>query len=363
MSSAHSVSEASVTYRLVGSKWHIRFRSRGRKEITRSLSAEFVTEKEIKREVSTYQRKIELEGWDPWKEAPVTSGASVSDAVNEYLRIESNRLTNKHSRQTLTDKIGAIVKALGSTDTPIALISQSQWQSSIGGSNLADTTIHNRAVALKAFLKWAGEAGYIGKDKAKAIIDNIASPRPKRRTSQHIPYDTFELILEKSGMRSEWKADFFRLIYFTGMRVSEAMAMKRSWVSSDCQWITVGDKTFKTKSGKNRTVPVPKQAKPVVERLILRVAGDRLFPDLSYRVVMQSIRRGISRVYGDDSGSHLVTHSLRHTYIINLIMAGFPLFEIIQYTGHSSVSVLERNYADWITRRDGSDFNERFKVL
>jgi integrase len=338
----------------VGTRWHVRFRKRGRAEIVRTYPCDIVSEREVKREVSAFQRRIQLEGWDPWASAPGTEQLTTEEAIRQWCEhlMESDRPKSAvkmyRSMANMTSKLGSFA------GTPLHLVTAQMWQKGTLAGGVSPTTQANRAGAVNRLLAWAAKAGHIGDDLSESIRKSIVSKRKERRVSQHISLDAFRAL--RAALDPDM-ADFVTVLYYTGMRAGEALAMRGAWVDLVGGWIMVGDSSFRPKSRKNRSVPIPGELVEVLER---RMVADRIFR-LSYDSVRRRFRSAADAVMPDSGNISL--HSLRHTYAINLIMSGFELYEIIQYTGHHSVTMLEANYADWIVRRRPDSFRERFRVL
>lgn len=346
---------ASVTYRRVGTRWHVRFRKRGRAEIVRTYPCDVVSEREVKREVSAFQRRIQLEGWDPWASAPGTAQLTTEEAILEWCEHMAStgtpyrHITNYRAQVAMAARHGKFV------GTPLHLVTPQMWQSGTSAGSVSDTTQANRVTSVRRLVRWAAKAGHIGEDLAESVCTGLVSKRRERRVSQHVSRQKFDELLR---VLDPDMADFVTVLYYTGMRAGEAVAMRSAWIDMAQGWITVGDRVFKTKSRKVRSVPIPSDLVATLQR---RMDGDNLFPELTYDIARRRFRKAADAVMPDSGNISL--HSLRHTYAINLIMSGFELYEIIQYTGHHSVTMLEANYADWIVRRRPDSFRERFKVL
>lgn len=347
----------SVTYRRSGTKWHIRFRSRGRREIVRSYPCDVVSEREVKREVASFQRRISIEGWDPWAgSASPDEAISVEQAIEawiEHLRSGGSpeqNTSNYRSQVSTTARLGRFLHL------PLHLVTPDMWNKAVGGGGASPTHQSNRATSVRRMIAWAQSAGHIGEDLSKAVRSGVASRRRERRVSQHLTRAQVESV---RGVLDPDMSDLVAVLYLTGMRAAEGIAMRDAWIDLDDGWITVGDRSFRPKSGRNRSVPIPTELVPILKA---RMGGGRLFEALNYDLARRRFRRALTQVMGKD-GAGFSLHSLRHTYAINLIMSGFELYEIIQYTGHHSVTMLEANYADWIVRRRPDSFRERFKLL
>lgn len=128
-------------------------------------------------------------------------------------------------------------------------------------------------------------------------------------------------------------AHVWRLYANTGMRRAEGMILKRTWIGRDAMKILSTDED-RTKSGKWREIPLTAGAREALGEL----------PKETYvlpRMTLPSLSRACIR---DSRRAELTggLHTLRHTYISHLVMAGVPLRTVQKLAGHSTVTVTER---------------------
>lgn len=349
----------SVTYRRVRNKWHIRFRARGRSEIVRSYPADLVSEREVRREVAAFQRRIAIEGWDPWAGGTAAGEAvTVADAIDAWVEHLSASGAGRSAVKNGRSQVGVSARAGGFDSAPLHMVTTEMWQQGASSGKISSTTQSNRVGSVRRFMQWAAKSGHVGPDHAESVCSGLVPRRRERRVSQHLTRRNMEAIC--ALLRPDM-ADFAMVLYLTGMRAGEAVAMKGAWVDLEGGWITVGDRDFRPKNRRNRSVPLVDELVPILRA---RMGGpdDRIFSTVSYETARKHFRKAVDAALGK-AGAGLSLHSLRHTYAINLIMSGFELYEIIQYTGHHSVTMLEANYADWIVRRKPESFRERFRAL
>lgn len=128
--------------------------------------------------------------------------------------------------------------------------------------------------------------------------------------------------------------EIWRLFVNTGLRRGEGMMLRREWVKPDALQILSTDDD-RTKSGKWREVPLSEGAREAIESI--KGAEGYILPrmepeSLSRACIRESKRAGLT-------GS---LHTLRHTYISHLVMAGFPIRTVQVLAGHSSITVTEK---------------------
>jgi integrase len=143
------------------------------------------------------------------------------------------------------------------------------------------------------------------------------------------------------------------LLYRSGLRISEALALRPADVNLDKHSLRLLD----TKSGEPQTRGFHPSADDALlrwlderKRLGIGNHGKRLFctlegKPLSDRYVRDVLQRLAARA-GVDKRVH--PHGLRHTFAVELEAAGTPVTTISKLLGHSSIAVTHR-YLDHLT--------------
>lgn len=159
----------------------------------------------------------------------------------------------------------------------------------------------------------------------------------------------------------------FDLMWTTGARVSEVLALTPASFVDDGFDFGVILKTLKTRAGRPSKKSLERSAKryvPIVDALLQdRIqsylwAGrfrksDRIFP-----VVRQTVNRHIEAIVDTDGGApfSISSHTFRHSFAIHLLLHGRPLKYVSQLLGHRSVDSTEI-YTNVLTF-DGAHFLE-----
>ncbi len=133
------------------------------------------------------------------------------------------------------------------------------------------------------------------------------------------------------------------VVYGAGLRVSEAINLKRS----DIRWKAGIVEVRRGKGGRDRNVPIdsevlawlqawdakrPKRAKT----FFCTLQGKRLLP----RYIQQAIKRLAHRA-GLERADKITPHVLRHTRATDLLDRGLTIREVQAFLGHSSVSTTQ----------------------
>lgn len=128
-------------------------------------------------------------------------------------------------------------------------------------------------------------------------------------------------------------AAMWKLFANTGMRRGEGQHLKRAWVGSESLRI-LSTEDERTKSGKWREIPLTDGAREALEGL---PKADYVLPRMTPPSLSRECIRAATRA--ELSGG---LHTLRHTYISHLVMAGVPLRTVQMLAGHSTIVVTER---------------------
>lgn len=129
-------------------------------------------------------------------------------------------------------------------------------------------------------------------------------------------------------------ASIWRLFANTGMRRGEGQMLKRAWIGQDAMKILSTDEE-RTKSGKWREIPLTNGARIALDELPRKAA--LVIPQMAPASLSRACAHDIRRAELDGS-----LHTLRHTYISHMVMAGVPLRTVQKLAGHSTVAVTER---------------------
>lgn len=130
------------------------------------------------------------------------------------------------------------------------------------------------------------------------------------------------------------RAHIWRLYANTGLRRMEGLILRRSWIGKEAMKILSTDEE-RTKSAKWRHIPLTKGAQAALEAL----------PKDGQYVIPRMEPASLSRACINDARRAGLTgslHTLRHTYISHLVMAGVPIRTVKTLAGHSSVTVTEK---------------------
>lgn len=139
--------------------------------------------------------------------------------------------------------------------------------------------------------------------------------------------------LEAIYKASPKRAPMFRLMANTGMRRTEALMARRSWVQGDTLFI-LSEEGARTKSGKWRSVSLTPGARKALEEL---PGEDYILPRMRPESLSNGFRYTVQAAKLDGT-----LHCLRHTFAAHLIQSGCSLRDVQVLMGHSSYRVTEQ---------------------
>lgn len=167
----------------------------------------------------------------------------------------------------------------------------------------------------------------------KIISDNpvsIVQPPKLLDSKPHHYYQADELALlyAQSSYGSIW-----RFMANTGIRRGEALNLRRMWITDAVRIESTGEE--RTKSGEWRKIPYSDGARMAVASMV--EDGPYLLP----RIAPESLSRAFKRD-AEATGLGGSLHSLRHTYICHLLLAGENIRTVQLYAGHAHISTTEK---------------------
>lgn len=176
----------------------------------------------------------------------------------------------------------------------------------------------------------------------KIISDNpisIVKPPKALDSKPHHYYQPAELakLYAASSYGPIW-----RLMANTGLRRGEALQLRRLWITDAIRIQSTGED--RTKAGDWRKIPMTDGAR--IALAAIAEAGPYVLP----RMAKESLSRAFSRdAKGCGLGGSL--HSLRHSYICHLLLAGVPMRTVQLYAGHAHMTTTE-GYAYQVLEQD-----------
>lgn len=298
---------------------------------------------------------------------------SVVEDFVAHLRLERGR--SEHTVRAYRQEIAGLVEHLRDAERiPVAELDVAalrSWLAARAETGAGASTLARSAAAARTFTSWLAATGRIPHDvggrlraprrgrhlptvltgdQAGELLDGMTAPEPSSERGDVTAVDAAPPDPVERAVRLR-DAAVLELLYSSGLRVSELVALNRSGIDHAQRTVRVHGK-----GDKERIVPVGIPALTVIERwqrdgrpvlvdaagtahgaddaLFLGVRGGRL-GDRAVRTLVDrhASEAGISR--------HISPHTLRHSAATHLVEGGADLRSVQDFLGHSSLATTQ----------------------
>ena len=219
-----------------------------------------------------------------------------------------------------------------------------KWQNKLATKGLSPSTMKQINRRLYAILNFAVK--YYGVSNNPMSVTGTQGHYEKRIDYwSKEDFDTFYAALKRPIDKT-----LFLTLYYTGMRIGEALALTFADFDYDNASLTI-NKTMNHEThiitqpktlASNRVCSIPTLVRDSIKNLKDKLPYDdgAIFP-ISYKVVYDHYKLAIKK-----SGvKSLPIHSLRHAHVSQLIAMGIPITAISKRIGHSSPQITLSVYA------------------
>lgn len=211
-------------------------------------------------------------------------------------------------------------------------------------ADLAPSTVARKTSALRQFYGFCADEGLRGDDPS------IALPRPQARRTlpkilSHAEVEQMFACAEEDAAGDRPAAvrmlALLELLYGSGLRATELVALPVSAVPRDAPFLTITGK-----GGQQRMVPVSRRAQTAMARWMAARAGDRsayLFPSRKGHIsrirLFQLIKALAARA--DLDPAKVSPHVLRHAFATHLLEGGADLRVLQTLLGHADIATTQ----------------------
>ncbi len=220
------------------------------------------------------------------------------------------------------------------------------YQMALREREYSTATVARKVAAIKSLFHFLSSEGIIAEDPT-ALLD---SPRVKKRLPRTLSAEEVERLIQapydEPGAKGLRDACLLELMYATGMRVSEIVALN----VDDVNLASASVRCF-GKGAKERIVPIHERAveilraylergrlaflrDPAERALFLNPRGGRLTRQGLWLIVKAYVRQA------DILGS-VTPHTLRHSFATHLLAGGAGLREVQMLLGHANVATTQ----------------------
>ena len=211
---------------------------------------------------------------------------------------------------------------------------------------LSAKSVSRNLVAIKVFHRFLTRERYVKKD----VADVLDSPKLWKHLPDVLSVSEVEQILKQPDLRN-WMGirdrAILEVMYATGMRVSELVGLVMGNLNID-----VGFLKCIGKGGKERIVPIGRQAKQILQKyinktrpkLIKKGTGARclFLSRLGKAISRQSIWKIIKKYVNRTNIKKKITpHTLRHSFATHMLERGADLRVVQELLGHADISTTQ----------------------
>lgn len=211
----------------------------------------------------------------------------------------------------------------------------------------ANSTVARRTAAVKSFFSYLVSFNIIASDPSKGIDSPKVDRCPPHAISPQQVDELLELPLRDSSPEGLRDKSMLELLYATGMRVSELVALDLNDLDFEKALLRcVG------KGGRERMLPLSSTAITSIEEYLdigrpqlLRDNGENVQGLFLNHRGRRLTRQGfwlILKSYAEELGlSNLTPHTLRHSFATHMLSNGAELREVQELLGHASLSTTQ----------------------
>jgi site-specific recombinase XerD len=202
--------------------------------------------------------------------------------------------------------------------------------------NLTNATIYSQVNAMRAFFKALVDNGVLDGNPA----EDLPLPKRSKKLPTYLNYEELDALLAASESNSRDHC-LLEFIYATGVRVSEALNMRKDSVDLNA-------KTAMVKSGKGDkdrlVIMSPHTAKEISAYLRKRTTpSSYLFPSRSGgKLTSRYVQKMVAR-YGHKAkiSKRVTPHVLRHTFATHMLENNVDIRAIQELLGHNSLATTQ----------------------
>jgi len=264
----------------------------------------------------------------------------------EYLSAE--RRVSPHTLAAYEDDLRdftAFLRQSGHNATAVNHLVVRAFLGSLIERGLSKRSVARKLACLRSFYKFLRRRGVV--ESVPTAI--VASPRLERRLPQYLEEDAVAELLalpDRSTPEGMRDAAILEVLYGTGMRLSELLALRRADIDMTGETVKVTGK-----GSKQRIIPFGRKAGEALRQwfavrarmlqgthdpgtVFISVRGKRMTP--------KGVNRIVNRYIGAVSELHQRSpHVLRHSFATHLVNRGADLQAVRELLGHESLSTTQ----------------------
>jgi len=270
----------------------------------------------------------------------------VDQYINDFISyLQEIKHSSKNTLQAYQNDLKKLLVFLDKQNiTSISKISETSLNSyvlALEKEGLSPASVSRNIAAIKAFLLYLIKHQIITADPS----ERIKPPKVQKKTPQIIKSDLVnQLLLQPDTSTRKGIRDLamLELLYATGIKVSELIAMKTSDINLSSRFITCGEP-------RERNIPFGKSAKlalaaylEIREESFNKKHNDFLFLNASGEPLTRQGLWKILKAYAKKLGMEEINpNSIRHSFAAHLLENGADLSSVQEFLGHSDITTTQ----------------------
>lgn len=211
-------------------------------------------------------------------------------------------------------------------------------------NNFAPATVSRNIASIKALFHFLFKEGKVSAD----VSEGLRAPKIEKKMPEILTTEEVNRLLDQPRGNSPKEVRdraMLELLYATGIRVSELIALKVNDVNLQIGYIMCHD------SHKERVVPFGAPAKRALTEylrsargaLILDKSSDILFTNCQGQPMSRQGFWKLIKFYAKKAGitADITPHTLRHSFAAHLVENGADLRSVQEMLGHSDISTTQ----------------------
>ncbi len=213
------------------------------------------------------------------------------------------------------------------------------------GKGIAVNSIARRLAAIRMFHRFLTRERIL-KDDPSTLID---SPKLWKKIPDTLTLNEVEVLIAQPNVRSDQGVRdraILETLYATGMRVSEAVNLKKDNVNLDIGFLRCigkGNKERVIPLGKKAIASINKYLEAVRPKLLKNKDSEFLFISRSGKKISRQSFWKIIKKYAKEAHikKPIKPHTLRHSFATHLLERGADLRSVQEMLGHSNISTTQ----------------------
>jgi integrase/recombinase XerD len=240
------------------------------------------------------------------------------------------------------EDLGAFLAARGDRVSAADTAGLRAYLAGLAGQGLAPRTQARRLAAIRQFHKFLRREGLRPDDPARLLDGPKASPSLPRNLTEAEVEQLLRTAAEAEGRTGLAMRAGLEILYASGLRISELLALPAAALTQDAEMLLV-----RGKGGKDRVVPLSDAAREAAQalRAVLPKSGKWLFPGrdarspLTRQAFFLQLKLLVAKAGLDPA--RVSPHVLRHSFASHLLGRGADLRSLQMLLGHADIATTQ----------------------